>query len=47
MSVQKIVECTGHITGGREKDAKFVADSFYPMNDLDPEKKRVSLHMFD
>ena len=42
------MECTGHITGGHKKDAKFVAESFFdPMNDLDPEKKLVDLHMFD
>ena len=47
MSVQNIVDCTGHITGGHKKDAKFVADSFFdPMNDFDPEKKLVDLHMF-
>ena len=35
--VQKIVECTGHITGGHKKDDKFVAESFFdPMNDLNP-----------
>ena len=38
---------TGHITGGHKKDAKFVVESFFdPMNDLDPEKKLVDLHMF-
>ena len=37
MSVQKIMDCTDHITGGHNKDAKFVAESFFdPMNDLDP-----------
>ena len=47
MSVQNIVDCTGHITGGHNKDAKFVADIFFdPMNDLDTEKKLVNLHMF-
>ena len=45
---QNIVDCTGHITGGHKKDAKFVVESFfYPMNDLDPVKKFVDLHMFD
>ena len=48
VSVQNIVDCTGHITYGHKKDAKFVAESlFYPMNDLDPEKKIVDLHVFD
>ena len=48
MSVQTIVYCTGHITGGHKKDAKFVAESFFdPMNDLGPEKKLVDLHMFN
>ena len=48
MSVQKIVDCTGHITGGHKKDAIFFAEIFFdPMNDLDPEKKLVELHMFD
>ena len=42
------MDCTGHITGGHNKDSKFVAESFfYPMNELDPEKKLVGLHMFD
>ena len=48
MPVQNIVDCTGNITGGKKKDAKFVAESFFdPMNDLYPEKKLVDLHMFD
>ena len=48
VSVQNIVDCTGHITGGYKKDDKFVADSFFdPINDLDIEKKLVDLHMFD
>ena len=39
VSVKIILECTGHITGGHKKDAKFVAEIFFdPMNDLDPEK---------
>ena len=47
MSVQKIVDCTGHIKGCHKKDTKFVAESFFdPMNDLDIEKKLVDLHMF-
>ena len=42
------MDCTGHITGGHKKYDKFVAESLFdPMNDLDPEKKRVDLHMFD
>ena len=48
MSVQGILDCTGHTIGGQNKDAKFVAESFFdPMNKLDPEKKLVDLHMFD
>ena len=48
MSVQKIVDCTGHITGGHKKDSKFVAESLFDtMKDLDPERKLVDLHMFD
>ena len=48
VSVQNIVDCTGHITGGHKKDAKFVAESFFdPINDLDTEKKLVDLHSFD
>ena len=48
MSVQNIVDCTGHITGGHKKDDKCFAESFFdPMNDLDPNKKIVDLHMFD
>ena len=42
------MDCTGHITGGHNKDAKFVAESFFdPMNELDPDKKPMNLHMFD
>ena len=48
MSVKRIVDCTAHITGGHNKDANVFAESLFdPMNDLDPEKKRVDLHMFD
>ena len=48
MLVQNIVECIVHITGGHKKDATFVAEIFFdPMNDLDPERKLVDLHMFD
>ena len=48
MLVQNIVGCTGHITGGHKKDANFFAESFFdPMNEPDPEKKLVYLHMFD
>ena len=47
MSVQKFLYCKGHITGAHKKYAKFVADIFFdPMNDFDPEKKLVDLHMF-
>ena len=48
VSDQNIVECTGNITGVHKKDAKCFAESFFdPMNDLDPDKKLVDLHMFD
>ena len=48
MSVQNIVDCTGPITGGHKKDAEFITESFFdPINDLDPEKKLVDLHMSD
>ena len=48
MSVQNIVDCPGNITGGHNKDASFFAESFFDtMNNLDPEKKLVDLHMFD
>ena len=48
MSVQDIVDCTGHITCGNNKDAKFATDIFFDtMNELDPEKKIVDLNMFD
>ena len=48
VSVQNIMDCFGHITGGHNKDAKFFAKSFFdPINDLDPEKYFVDLHMFD
>ena len=48
VSAQKIVKFTGHITGGHKKGYKFVAESFFgPMNELDPEKKLVVLHMFN
>ena len=41
------MDCKGYITGSHKKDTKFVADIFFdPMNDLDPEKKLVDLHMF-
>ena len=47
VSVQKIVECAVHIKVGHKKGAKFFVRSFFnPMNDLDPEKKLVDLHMF-
>ena len=48
VSVQNIVNCTGHITGGHKKDANFFAESFFgPINDLDTDKRLVDLHMFD
>ena len=48
MSVQNIVYCIGHITGGQNKVDKFVTESLFgPINDLDTEKKLVNLHMFD
>ena len=48
VSVPNIVNCTGHITSGHKKAAKFVAGIlFHPMSDLDPGKKLVYLHIFD
>ena len=48
MSVQNIVDFTGHITVGNKKDANYFAESFFdPINGLDLEKKLVDLHMFD
>ena len=48
VSVQNIVDCIGHITGGHKKYAKFVAEGFFDtMDELDTEKKLVDLHMFD
>ena len=48
MSFQNSVYCTGHITGGHNKDCKFVADIFFdPMSNPDPDKKIVDLQMFD
>ena len=48
MSVQNIVDSTGHITGVHKKDAICFADtSFDSINDLDPDKKLTDLHMFD
>ena len=48
MSVQNIVYCTGHITGGHKKDAKSFAEIFFDtMNDLYPEKRFVDLNIFD
>ena len=47
VSFQNIVDCTDHIKGGYKKDAKIFMEIFFdPMNDLDPEKKMVDLHMF-
>ena len=41
------MDCKGHITGGHNKDAKSVAESFFdPINDLDTDKRLVDLHMF-
>ena len=37
VSVQNIVGCKCHITGGQKKDDKFVAESFFDtLNYLDP-----------
>ena len=48
MSVQNIVDCTGHTTGGHKKDANCFAESFFdPMNDLNTEKEIVDLYIFD
>ena len=48
VSAQNIFDCTGHITGGHKKDSNCFAGSLFdPMNDLDPKKKIVDLHMFD
>ena len=48
MSVQNIVDCTGHIKGVHKKDDKFVAENFFdPMNDLDPEETLMGLTTFD
>ena len=48
LSVQNIVECTGHITSIHNKDAKCVAESFFDTtNGIDPEKKLVNLHTFN
>ena len=33
VSVQNILDCTGHTTGGHKKDVRFVVESFFdPMN---------------
>ena len=38
----------GHITGGHKKNANFSVEVLFdPMNNLDPEKKLVDLHMLD
>ena len=48
MSVQEIVDCTGHITGGHKKDDNVFAESLFDtMNELDPDKKFEDLSMFD
>ena len=42
------MDFTGHITGGHKKNANVFAEIFFdPMNELDPDKKLVDLHMFD
>ena len=46
--VQNILDCTGHITGGHKKNAKFLAGGFFDtMNFPDPEKKLLDLYMFN
>ena len=48
MPVKNIVNCTGNITCGHNKDANLFTDIFFdPMNELDPEKKLLNLRMFD
>ena len=48
VSVQNIMDCTGHITDGHKNDSKFVAEIlFNTINDIDPEKKCVDLYIFD
>ena len=48
VSVQNILYCIDHITGGHQKYANFFVESFFDItNDLDPDKKHVDLHMFD
>ena len=48
MSIQNILNFTGHVNGGYKKDAKSISKSFFDtMNDLDLEKKLVDPHMFD
>ena len=43
VSVQKIVDCKGHITGSHNKDANCFEESFFdPMNDLHLWKKTVA-----
>ena len=47
MSVQKILDCKGHITGGHKKGDKFVAETLFdPMKFLDREKKILYKDMF-
>ena len=42
------MDCKGDIIGGHKNDAKFVAEILFDqMNDLDPQKKLVDLHMFN
>ena len=48
MSFQNILYSTCQFTGGQNKDAKSVEESFFdPMNDLGPKKKLVDLIMFN
>ena len=47
VSVQNVVDCTGHITGGHRNYAKLVEESFFdPISDLDPENNILDLNMF-
>ena len=46
--VQKIVDCKVYTKGGHKKDVNCFLESFFDsMNDLDPEKKLLDLHIFD
>ena len=46
---QSKIFCTLHVTSQvvTRRVLVFAESLFDPMNDLDPEKKRVDLHMFD